>query len=101
MKNKTLKAQFENAVDPGEASAVALAIETPGSRLLLDDRRGRKLAAQHQLPFIGTMGLLLEAKANGVISAVGPYIKKLQAVDFWISEELIDEVLKKANEDYI
>ncbi len=101
VKNRTLKAQFENAVDPGEASAVALAIETPGSRLLLDDRRGRKLAAQHQLPFIGTMGLLLEAKANGVISAVGPYIKKLQAVDFWISEELVDEVLKKANEDYI
>ncbi len=98
VQNKTLKAGFEKLVDLGEASAIALAIETPGSRLLLDDKKGRKLAALHRLPFMGTLGLLLEAKRKGIISEVGDCLKKLKAVDFWISPELEKEVLKKAGE---
>ena len=101
VKNKALEAEFGKIVDPGEASAVALALEIPNSRLLLDDKQGRKLAASYQLPFIGTLGLMLEAKAKGIIPAVRLYIEKLQAADFWISEEVKKEVLKKAGEDSV
>jgi predicted nucleic acid-binding protein len=100
VKNQALKNEFEKAVDPGEASAIALAIETPGSQLLLDDKQGRKLAAAHHLPIIGTLGLLIEAKKRGVILEVRPYLEKLDAAEFWISEAVKKEVLKKAGEDF-
>ncbi|MBK9017688.1 MAG: DUF3368 domain-containing protein [Saprospiraceae bacterium] len=98
VQNQALKTDFEKLVDPGEASAIALAVESPGSRLLLDDKQGRKLAASQKLPFIGTLGLLLEAKEKGVISEVGRYLDKLLAAEFWIAEDLRNEVLKKAGE---
>ncbi|TAK35836.1 MAG: DUF3368 domain-containing protein [Saprospiraceae bacterium] len=82
VQDKARQAEFEIAVDPGEASAIALALETPGCQLLLDDRLGRKLAAAHQLPFIGTLGLLLEAKKWGIISEVGSYLEKLEFAEF-------------------
>jgi len=100
VQDQALKAEFENVVDPGEASAIALAVETPGSRLLLDDKKGRKLAAQRNLPFIGTLGLLLEAKEKGVILEIRSYLEKLEAADFWISEEVKKEVIKKAGENW-
>jgi predicted nucleic acid-binding protein len=100
VQDKARQAEFEKAVDPGEASAIALALETPGCQLLLDDRQGRKLAAAHQLPFIGTLGLLLEAKKRGAIAEVRPYLEKLEVAEFWISEAVKKEVLKKANEDF-
>ncbi|MBI5915403.1 MAG: DUF3368 domain-containing protein [Bacteroidetes bacterium] len=82
VQNQALKTNFEKLVDPGEASAIALAVESPGSRLLLDDKQGRKLAASQKLPFIGTLGLLLEAKEKGVIPEVGLYLEKLMAAEF-------------------
>ena len=34
---------LELEVDSGEANAIALALKHPGSRIILDERRGRKL----------------------------------------------------------
>lgn len=90
---------FKETVDPGEASAIALAMETSNAILIIDDLKGRKLASKMALSFMGTLGLLVKAKEFGIISHVKPYIEKIQATDFRISQDLVDVVLKKTGEE--
>jgi len=94
----TLKEVFKESVDPGEASAIALAMETSNAILIIDDLKGRKLASKMALSFMGTLGLLVKAKEYGVISFVKPYIEKIQNTDFRISSSLVDLVLEKTGE---
>jgi predicted nucleic acid-binding protein len=89
---------FKETVDPGEASAIALAMETSNAILIIDDLKGRKLASRMALSFMGTLGLLVKAKEYGVISTIKPYIEKIQATDFRISPALVNLVLERAGE---
>ena len=57
-------------VDIGEASSIALALEIPQATLVIDERKGRKIAKELNLKIIGTLKVLLKAKENGVISSV-------------------------------
>lgn len=98
VKDTTLKEVFEETVDPGEASAIALAMETSNAILIIDDLKGRKLASRMALNFMGTIGLLVKAKEYGVIPAVKPHIEKIQATDFRISSSLVDLVLERTGE---
>ena len=68
-----LKEIFKATVDEGEASAIALALETSNSILIIDDLKGRKLASKMALTFMGTLGLLVKAKEYGVILSVTLY----------------------------
>src|ERR1700754_1446475 len=54
-------------IDKGEASAIALALEIPGSIIILDDLQARKLAEQLGIKITGTLGLIVKAKLNGII----------------------------------
>lgn len=86
-------------VHAGEAECLALAMENPGSLLILDDLQARAIAAANGLPFTGTMGLLVEAKARGLVEAVAPLIEELRArARFWISADLESKILKDADE---
>lgn len=89
---------FKETVDMGEASAIALAMETKNSFLILDDLKGRKLASRMALNFMGTLGLLVKAKEYGIILKVKPYLDKIQLTDFRVSSALIDIVLEKTGE---
>ena len=55
-------------LDPGESSAITLAWQNrPNSLLILDEKRGRKVASALGLKFTGTAGLLMEAAATNLI----------------------------------
>lgn len=91
---------FQNSldIDAGEASAIALAIESEPSLLILDDNKGRKAARKLNLHVTGTLGVLLKAKRIGIIAAIGPIIEKIRKTNFWYSEEVLQEILSLANE---
>jgi predicted nucleic acid-binding protein len=90
---------FRSMVHAGESECLTLAMENPGSLLILDDLQARALASANGLPFTGTLGLLVEAKARGLVDAVAPLIGKLRvSARFWISVELETRVLKDAGE---
>lgn len=97
VKDKTKQSSFES-VDAGEASAIALAIETPLSLLIIDDLKGRKLALSLNLMHTGTLGVLVLAKSNGVIPRLRPYLDKIQLTNFRLSPTLIEDILKKTGE---
>ncbi|MEP7012754.1 MAG: DUF3368 domain-containing protein [Acidobacteriota bacterium] len=85
-------------LDRGEAEAIALAQRLPGSTLLLDDARARRVAERLAIPRIGTVGLLRRAKKAGLIQAVKPCIEALMANGIYIHRTLIDAVLKDVGE---
>lgn len=98
VKNLDLQKSLELQLDLGEASAKALAHEIPNSTLILDDLKGRKVAKLLKMKFTGTLGILVKAKNEGLISSLKPVIDKLLETNFRISVLLIEELLKKYDE---
>jgi predicted nucleic acid-binding protein len=85
-------------LDAGEAEAIALAIEVGAELLLMDDKIGRRVAQFLNVPCIGTVGVLMEAKAKGLVFAIKPILDALRASGFYLSNELYERVLEDAGE---
>lgn len=86
-------------IHAGEAECITLAMEHPGSLLLLDDLGARGLAAANRLHFAGTLGCLAHAKRQGLITAVRPILHELRTnARFWIAEALEERVLRDCGE---
>ena len=89
---------FKESADPGEASAVALAIETSGAILLVDDRKARILAKRMEIAFMGSLGLLITAKTHGLIPLIRPFTDRMLQTDFRVSRLLIEYALQQVGE---
>ncbi len=64
-------------LDQGEAEVLALADELSARLVIIDERRGRRYAKRLGLRLTGTLGVLLAAKAKGLVPAVAPLIDEL------------------------
>lgn len=82
----------------GEASAIVLALELKNSILLIDERKGRKIAKKNGVKIVGSLGVLLLAKKKGHIANVKTYIDLILGTNFRISERIIEIVLQEAGE---
>ena len=83
----------------GESEAIQLALELGAGVLLTDDRKARNAAAVHGIRCIWLLGLALEAKRRGRISAVRPVLEALeQTGGLYLSERVKAEVLRQAGE---
>ena len=89
---------LEMQIDKGEASAIALALETADNIVILDDWKARKLAERLGLTVTGTLGVIIRAKNTGLIPSIKPYLEKIRETNFRISEELEQIALKEAKE---
>ncbi|MDU9048983.1 MAG: DUF3368 domain-containing protein [Candidatus Electrothrix sp. Rat3] len=89
---------LEMDLDAGEASAIALSLETDRSILIIDDLKGRKIAERLHLTYSGTIGLLLQAKQAGILPALRPVVLKIRETNFRFSERLLDYLLEQAGE---
>src|SRR5689334_1827613 len=74
VKDKYKQQLLEMQIDKGESSAIALAMETPNSTIILDDIKARKIAEQLGLTYTGTIGVIIKAKLNGIISSIKPIL---------------------------
>ena len=97
-KDKHYQTIIEASVDKGEASAIALAVEYEQCLLILDDLKGRKFATELGLSFIGTLGVIIDAKLAGHIKSIKPILAKIRATNFRISDGLEQIILTKAGE---
>ena len=86
-------------LDAGEAAVIQLAIEKDIQTVCIDERRGRQVATAVGLNVVGTLGLLLRAKTEGIIDAVRPFVLRLLAAGIWYDQKLIARVLESTGED--
>jgi predicted nucleic acid-binding protein len=79
---------------------VALAIEQQVT-LLTDDNGVRRLALAHHVPVIGSIGILIRARLDGVIVALQPLLDQLITAGFHLDPQghVYREALQRVGED--
>jgi uncharacterized protein len=97
--NPSVVIALRTQMDEGEAEAIALALELENVLLILDDKKSRRVAQQMGMKVIGTVGMLLRAKRQGVIAEVKPLLLSLTEADFRISQGIIQEALRLSGEN--
>ena len=97
-KNKMAVKILSGDIGAGEAEAIVLALETQPAVALIDDLKARRFAKMNGIEVIGTMGILLEAKKDGLIKEIKPLISDLLQHDIRISTKIIEITLQAAQE---
>lgn len=99
-KSKTNSNQkiLETALDKGEASSIALAMDYEDSLLIMDEIKGRKMARNLGLHVTGTLGILVVAKSMNHTPTVKPILEKIKSTNFRISPQLEEMILAKCEE---
>jgi predicted nucleic acid-binding protein len=98
VKNSNYTKILEQFMDLGEASTIALNIETENSKMIIDDMKARKFSNKMNLNYTGTVGVLLRAKECGIIKNITEILTLLKLNGFRISEEVERKALILAGE---
>lgn len=85
-------------IDKGESSAIALAMETTNSIVIIDDYKARKIAEKLGLTYTGTIGVIIKAKLLGIIPSIKPLLERIKQTDFRLSADIELQALKEAKE---
>lgn len=85
-------------IDKGESSAIAQAIETPDSTVIIDDYKARKIAEKLGLTYTGTIGVIIKAKLLGIIPSIKPLLEVIKQTDFRLSADIELQALKESKE---
>jgi predicted nucleic acid-binding protein len=76
----------------GEREAIALALELEADLILMDEKRGRRIAGEEGLIVVGILGILSAAAESGLISFPEAVVK-LRTTSYRISEALVAALL--------
>jgi uncharacterized protein len=88
-----------SGLDAGETAALSLALEIRADAILVDERRGHDAAVELGLRTIGILGILLQAKNNGMLPMLRPVLDSLQRdAGFWMSASLREQILRLVGE---
>ena len=96
--NQNLVKLLNAEIDRGEAEAIALALETQASLILLDDSDAREKARLYHLKMTGLLGILLRARKSGKIVSLSKMLDALRSTGFWLSARLTDRLLREVGE---
>ena len=78
VQNWPLVTALRERLDPDEAETIALAVECSPPFVLMGEKEGRRAAQRLGLKTVGVVGVLIEAKARGLIAEVGPLLERLR-----------------------
>ena len=82
----------------GEKEVLALGLESPNHLLVLDDLVARRYADAANLNFTGTLGVLVLAKAQGLIDDVHRILRNLKELQFRVDAKTLRIIQHLAEE---
>jgi predicted nucleic acid-binding protein len=86
-------------LDLGEAETIALALDLRADLVLLDEQAGRYAAQHFRLRAMGVVGLLVQAKKQGLVAGVRPHLDALRRqAGFYLNETVYQHALQLADE---
>lgn len=97
--NTRLVQVLRSSLGLGESEVIALALEHQDVVAVLDDLKARRMARELGVRFTGTAGVLLKAKAAGLIPSVTRALDAMAPSGFRLSDDLRREVIRLAGED--
>jgi uncharacterized protein len=82
----------------GEAETIVLARELPADLVIMDELAGRRELTRQKLALIGSIGVLQQAKLQGLIVTLKPELDTLRHSGFYLSERVYNLCLASAGE---
>lgn len=84
-------------LDAGESEAIIIVDEQKSDLLIMDERKGRKIAGKLGINLTGTIGILIQAYNEKMITAedVKLCLQNLRQQNIRISEELMNRAFEK------
>lgn len=86
------------ALGKGERETIVLAQELAADLVIMDETAGRRELSRRALPFVGTVGVLQQAKLQGLVSVLKPDLDSLRRCGFHLSERVYRACLAAAGE---
>ncbi|MGL5193348.1 MAG: DUF3368 domain-containing protein [Chroococcales cyanobacterium] len=87
-------------LDAGEREVIALALSEQKTRVVLDEKRARKVAQGLELNVMGSLGILILAKQQRIIPKVKLLLDAMMTeAQYWVNESLYHHVLQAVSED--
>lgn len=83
---------------PGETEAIALAQELKADWVLLDERKGSREAEGRGLRVAGTLGVLEEAGARGLLDYMTARDRLVNETNFYVNEEVLRDSERRYHE---
>ena len=85
---------LSGALGAGETAVIHTALTEKISTVVIDERKGRRMAAMHGLRVTGSLGLLLALRRRGLLASMPLAIARMKAKGIHLSDDLVDEALK-------
>lgn len=82
----------------GETGVLSYALANQGTRTIIDDGLARKCAETYNIPLSGTLGIILLAKKNGLISKARPLMNELKQHGMYLHESTLNQALALVGE---
>lgn len=81
---------LDDVLDVGEAAVIQLARQVHADWVLIDERKGRKIAADvYDLRVAGTARIAVEAKRKQLVTDVGELLSSMRFRGYWISDRIV------------
>ena len=82
----------------GESRVLSVGVRRPGWTAVVDDGAARRCGKGLDVPVLGTLGVLVVAKREGVFESVRPATRALRQAGLHVSDAVVEQVLRMAGE---
>ncbi len=94
----TLAAALADHLDGGEREVIALATELRAKMVIMDETAGRRELDARAIPYVGTIGALMQAKLRGLLAELRPELEQLRKCGFHVSDRICEACLRSVSE---